>query len=185
METEKQMLLKQIAEMEQREKDNQKALEEMRKKVEKLEEEQPTVSATGVWLEQVRDKRYFFVDGIGEIKVHIFTNHSIDKSHIEVVNAFETEEQAEQEALRREGQEFIRRCAMLWNKDHDWRKDFSKNQYNIICSDQTLLFVGCSISTMCHSEVWFDTGELAEKCIAELKSKYNEEQIKTIFGVIE
>jgi hypothetical protein len=109
---------------------------------------------------------------------------SIEDAILNINNMFITYEQAEQEALRREGQEFIRGCAMLWNKDHDWRKKNGIEQY-YIDFDTTTNKLGIEYNIVyTGGAIYFDTMELAEKCITELKAKYNEEQLKTIFGVI-
>jgi hypothetical protein len=177
-------LKKSLAEEEERAKDNLANVEKIKKQLEELDkkEKQPTVSATGVILNsdipQNRDRKFYVTAG------RVFKNVS-DMEDNGVY--FTTEELAEQEALRIKGQEFIRRCAMLWNKDHDWRIDMSEGieyMYYIGYGFITKLYVVRTVSFVTVGTICFDNQELAEKCIAELKSKYNEEQIKTIFGVI-
>lgn len=181
METKKHELLRRIEELEQRRKDDEKTLQEMKKQLEELEKE-IEVSATGVYSKTANEKDFWYLDFTNKAIESNFDNDEVDSDLIKINNCFATEEQAEQESLRREGQEFIRRCAMLWNKDNDWRKKFKVEQYYICfasCGD----FLVQSMDVVSRGEIWFDTKELAEKCIAELKAKYNEEQIKTIFGV--
>lgn len=176
----KEELLKQIAEMEQREKENQKTLEEMRKKVEKLEKEQPTVSATGVFLKEIKGKDYLFLSGTNRIDTG---DTCYENQRMLICNAFATKEQAEQESLRREGQEFIRRCAMLWNKGNDWRKKDTLYQCHLYFKPSSDSLCYMYDNNIAKGIPYFDNIALAEKCIAELKKKYNDEQIKTIFGV--
>lgn len=172
-------LKRSLAEEEQRAKDSLANVEKMKKQLEELDkkEEQPIVSATGVILNSYilenRTGKFYITAG------RVLENFS-DMGDKGVY--FTNEEQAKQEALRIEGQEFIRRCAMLWNKDYDWRKDLAKNQYNIFYGMFSGLIIG-DYNYIGDSCPYFDTRELAEKCIKELKEKYNEDQIKTIFGV--
>jgi len=159
-------------------------VEKMKKQLEELnkKDEQPTVSATGVVL-QKSERNIFIVQGSNTISSETLGYFDYSEKCFDINNAFETYKQAEQEALRREGQEFIRRCAMLWNKDHDWRKDFNKKgQINLFYS----LNHGLSIAnydSFGEGNPYFDNYELANQCIKELKAKYNEEQLKIIFGV--
>ena len=180
----KEKLKRSLAEEEQRAKDSLANVEKMKKQLEKLnkKEEQPAVSATGVYLDNTMECLYS-LDYDNSILYQLSMNRNIDVriKKLNLNNAFVKEEQARQEALRREGQEFIRRCAMLWNKDHDWRKDFEQSQYFLLIEDGELR-AGWN-STHTYGQVHFDTKELADKCIAELKAKYNEEQRKVIFGV--
>lgn len=197
METEKQMLLKQIAEIEQRlkddertsqeqeqrRKDNQKTLVEMKKQLEELNKKEVEVSATGVYLNKISDNDYAYLGFDNEIFETRKFNQELETDLIRINNIFATRKQAEQEALRREGQEFIRRCAMLWNKGNDWRKKPNTEQHYIFLNNDNTM-IECAGYATTRGDIQFDTKELAERCIAELKSKYNEEQIKTIFGVI-
>jgi len=179
----KEELKRSLAEEEQRAKDSLANVEKMKKQLEELnkKEEQPTVSATGVYLETSFNNKYFFVYTDNSIGNDNYTNTDIDNSRLEINNIFRNGEQAKQEALRREGQEFIRRCAMLWNKGNDWRKKENCDQWYITYNKGNIcLSIFNSIST---GQVFFDNEELGKRCIAELKAKYNEEQIKVIFGV--
>lgn len=175
-------LKRSLAEEEERAKDSLANIEKMKKQLEELDkkEEQPTVSATGVYLKEIKGRDYFFISGTNSVDSG---DVCYEKQRMLICNSFATEEQAEQEALRIEGQEFIRRCAMLWNNDHDWRKDFNKKgQINLYYS----LNHGLSIAnydSFGEGNPYFDNYELANQCVKELKEKYNEEQIKTIFGV--
>lgn len=183
----KEELKKSLAEEEQRAKDSLANVEKMKKQLEELnkKDEQPTVSATGCFLKELNyGKTYFYITHTNNVSDFLFT-HESDKERFNINNCFETKEKAEQEALRREGQEFIRRCAMLWNKDHDWRKNGLKTQYFVYCNSQNpkggLNYN--SIDFYSHGVIYFDTKELAEKCISKLKAKYTEKQLKIIFGV--
>jgi len=181
----KEELKRSLAEEEQRAKDSLANVEKMKKQLEELEEKEKKVevSATGVWLVKQNDERYFTIYGNNFVEDDFYDSES-DKDRMLINNAFATREQAEQEALRREGQEFIRRCAMLWDKDHDWRKKNGIEQY-YIDFDTTTNKLGIEYNIVyTGGAIYFDTMELAEKCITELKAKYNEEQLKTIFGVI-
>lgn len=180
-------LKRSLAEEKQRVKDSLANVEKMEKQLEELnkKEEQPTVSATGVYLGEQNNERYFTIFG-NNIVEEDFCNSGTDKKRFELNNCFTTKEQAEQEALRREGQEFIRRCAMLWNKDNDWRTNMlggPEYMYYIGYGFRSKLFVNKTNSFVIVGTIYFDNQELAEKCIAELKAKYNEEQIKVIFGI--
>lgn len=181
----KQEELKRIlAEEEQRAKDSLANIEKMKKQLEELnkKDEQPTVSATGVVL-QKSERNIFIVQGSNTISSETLSYFDYSEKCFDINNTFETKQQAEQEALRREGQEFIRRCAMLWNKDHDWRKKKLIAQY-CIDFDTEYNKLGTAVhSDYAYCQILFDTRELAEKCIKELKAKYNDDQIKVIFGV--
>lgn len=180
----KEELKRSLAEEEQRAKDSLANVEKMKKQLEELnkKDEQPTVSANGVYLEEIIDKKYYFPDSANRIDFSGFDKSVIDTKRMSINNCFTTQEYAEQEALRREGQGFIRRCAMLWNKDHDWRKKLEMTQS---CIFMTNLFDLKSInySGNTYGQIFFDNYELAERCIAELEKKYNEKQLKIIFGV--
>jgi hypothetical protein len=182
----KEELKRSLAEEEQRAKDSLANVEKMKKQLEELnkKEELPTVSATGVYLDNTMEYLYS-LDYDNSILYQLSTNSNIDAriTKLNLNNAFVKEEQAKQEALRREGQEFIRRCAMLWNKGNDWRKDLKKCQYFIYMDDRYEL---CSVENTNTTRgcMYFDTIELTERCIKELNEKYNKEQQKTIFGVI-
>lgn len=182
-------LKRSLAEEEERAKDSLANVEKMKKQLEELDkkEEQPTVSATGVYLNNTMDYLYS-LDCDNSILYQLSSNSNIDIriKKLNINNAFENENSAKQEALRREGQEFIRRCAMLCNKDNDWRTNMSggtEYMYYIGYGFRSKLFVNKTDSFVTVGTICFDNQELAEKCIAELKAKYNEEQIKTIFGV--
>jgi len=177
-------LKRSLAEEEQRAKDSLANVEKMKKQLEELKEEQPTVSATGVYLEEPQKNSTFFANhGDNSIQTENYNFENYEKGCFNVNNVFATKEQAEQEALRREGQEFIRRCAMLWNKDHDWRKKKNIAQFGLYYDTESNKIIHNTTIDTTRGEVNFDTQELAEKCIAELNSKYNNEQQKTIFGV--
>ena len=182
----KEELKRSSAEEEQRAKDILANVEKMKKQLEELDkkEEQPTVSATGCFLKQLDyGKKYFYINHTNVVSDFMFTQNS-DKERFNINNCFSTRGQAEQEALRREGQEFIRRCAMLWNKSNDWRKKNGIEQYYIYFDlSVNKIDIGFSALTT-KGHICFDTYELVEKCIKELNEKYNNEQLKTIFGVI-
>ena len=182
----KEELLKRIEEEKQRAKDSLANVEQIEKQLKELEEKEVEVSATGVYSKTINEKDFWYLDFTNQVVESNFDNDEVDLDLIKINNCFVTKEQANQEALRREGQEFIRRCAMLWNKDHDWRTDMSletEYMYYIGYGFRTKLSVRRSGSFHTVGTICFDTGELAERCIAELKAKYNEEQIKVIFGV--
>lgn len=185
----KEELKRSLAEEEQRAKDSLANVEKMKKQLEKLnkKEEQPTVSATGVYLDNTMECLYS-LDYDNSILYQLSMNSNIDVriKKLNLNNAFVNEKSAKQEALRREGQEFIRRRAMLWNKGNDWRTDMSagtKYMYYIGYGFRRKLFVQKTESFITVGTICFDNQELAERCIAELKAKYNESQIKIIFGV--
>lgn len=181
----KEELKRSLAEEEQRAKDSLANVEKMKKQLEELNKknEQPNVSATGVYLDNTMEYLHS-LDYDNSILYQLSTNSNIDAriKKLNLNNAFVKEEQAKQEALRREGQEFIRRCAMLWNKGNDWRKKIGMIQS---CIFMTNLFDLKSInySGNSYGQIFFDNYELVDRCIAELKARYNEEQIKVIFGV--
>jgi len=178
----KEELKRSLAEEEQRAKDSLANVEKMKKQLEELNKKEVEVSATGCFLKQLDyGKNYFYISHTNVVSDYMFTQSS-DKERFNINNCFSTREQAEQEALRREGQEFIRRCAMLWNKGNDWRKALVEQKFHIYygCG----LMIGTMSSGLSYGNICFDSINLAERCIAELKAKYNEEQIKTIFGVI-
>lgn len=180
----KEELKRSLAEERQRAKDSLANVEKMKKQLEELnkKEEHPTVSATGVYLNKISDNRYVYLGFDNEIFETVKFNEELETDLMRINNIFATEKQAEQEALRREGQEFIRRCAMLWNKGNDWRKKVGVEQYCIRFNNNTVDVD--YFSNNHYGQIVFDNEKLAEKCIAELKSKYNAEQLKTIFGVI-
>jgi N-acetylmuramoyl-L-alanine amidase CwlA len=180
----KEELKRSLAEEEQRAKDSLANVEKMKKQLEELNKKEVEVSATGVYLNKISDNDYAYLGFDNEIFETRKFNQELETDLIRINNIFATRKQAEQEALRREGQEFIRRCAMLWNKGNDWRKQKNVRQFyvdfdtitNKLGIEYNIVYTGGAI--------YFDTMELAEKCIRELTDKYNEEQIKTIFGVI-
>ena len=181
----KEELKRSLAEEEQRAKDSLANVEKMKKQLEELDKKEVEVSATGVLLEEPQKNSTFFANhGDNSTQTENYNFESYEKGCFNVNNVFSTKEQAFQEALRREGQEFIRRCAMLWNKGNDWRKQKNVRQF-YIDFDTTTNKLGIEYNIVyTGGAIYFDTMELAEKCITELKAKYNEEQIKTIFGVI-
>jgi len=178
----KEELLKSMQEEEQRAKDSLANVEKMKKQLEELDKK-VEVSATGVLInkEIEKDCNYFYVDSNN--KVCCLNNcFSYISETININNLFISKHQAEQEALRREIQEYIRRFAMLNNANNDWRKKENTTQYCI-------RMFGNNIDTDYFSnnqygQPNFDTKALAEKCIAELNKKYAPEQLKTGFGVI-
>ena len=182
----KEKLKRSLAEEEQRAKDILANVEKMKKQLEELnkKQEQPTVSANGNILNFKKQNKYiYYVWGDNEV-TSIQNGESLSNNNrLKTNSLFSTEKQAEQESLRREGQEFIRRCAMLWNKGNDWRKKEDCQQHTMFFDIPTSTIQIVSYSNYSFAGVFFDTKELAEKCIAELKAKYNEEQIKVIFGV--
>jgi hypothetical protein len=177
----KEKLKRSLAEEEQRAKDSLANVEKMKKQLEELNKKEVEVSATGVILQKSK-RDIFIVQGSNDISEDTLSDFYYTEKCFDINNCFETYQQAKQEALRREGQEFIRRCAMLWNKDHDWRKKIEMTQS---CIFMTNLFDLKSInySGNSYGQIFFDNYELVDRCIAELKAKYNEEQIKVIFGV--
>lgn len=183
----KEELKRSLAEEEQRAKDSLANVEKMKKQLEELNKKEVEVSATGVYLKKpILNEYYNYIENQNVVNQANKFYTGIDFKRFDINNCFATKEQAEQEALRREGQEFIRRCAMLWNKDNDWRTDMSAGteyMYYIGYGFRNKLFVVKTALFITDGTICFDNQELAEKCIAELKAKYNEEQIKTIFGV--
>ena len=183
METKKSELLRRIKDLKGKMEEFSENIDLLESELKELEEKEVEVSATGVCLKSVVDKLYFYIDSENKVFGSRFSNHSFDNLRLEKNNCFATREQAEQEALRIEGQEFIRRCAMLWNKEHDWRKEESKTEWYIEYSISNKKLTTHSWCNLTSGMIFFDTQGFAEKCIEELKKKYNEEQIKTIFGV--
>ena len=181
METKKTELLRRIKDLKEKMEEFSENIDLLESELKELEEKEKEVevSATGVILNSEnpdkRSEKWYFDRGMFAMNFE-----DMGKSF----TYFETEKQAKQEALRIEGQEFIRRCAMLWNIEHDWRK---KNKIEQFCLDYDTangdLGTGTFIGYTICGAIYFDTRELTEKCIAELKKKYNEEQIKIIFGV--
>lgn len=174
----KEELLKSIQEEEQRAKASLEKLEKMRKQLEELVKE-VNVSATGVVL---------YSDNVPYPNWGICGDNDINENMFSVYtktnSIFVKKTQAEQEALRREIQEFIRRFAMLNNSNNDWRKNYEEKSE--ICYDfaNKKLNIAILDSYTSFGTICFDTEELAEKCIVELNKKYTPEQIKTGFGVI-
>ena len=182
----KEELKRSLAEEEQRAKDSLANIEKMKKQLEELNKKEVEVSATGVFLDKINYlKTFICLDELNEILTNYFGGNGddFDNKCFVMNNAFATVKQAEQEALRREGQEFIRRCAMLWNNGNDWRKQKNVRQF-YVDFDTTTNKLGIEYNIVyTGGAIYFDTMELAERCIRKLTGKYNEEQIKTIFGV--
>lgn len=183
----KEELKKSLAEEEQRAKDSLANIEKMKKQLEELnkKDEQPTVSATGVYLENTMDKLYS-LDDCYSITYQISSDNNIDYriKKMNINNCFATKEQAEQEALRRKIQELIRRRAMEWNSNHDWRKNFKEKSEIFYDFSNKKLNIGRLDSYKSFGTICFDTEELAQKMIDELNNNFNKNELKVGFGVI-
>ena len=140
-------------------------------------------SATGVLLEIPKEKRGLFVINASGI---VETNAIINETNIVMNNVFTNSEDANNEALRRRGQEFIRHFAMCNNTNKDWRKVLGKTQYNLTYDKEAnSVKLTFSLYAAGGCDIYFESRILAELCVFRLQEQYNDKELKIIFSVIE
>ena len=181
----KEELKRSLAEEEQRAKDSLANVEKMKKQLEELNKKEVEVSATGVYLNKpILNEYYNYIENQNVVNQANKFYTGIDFKRFDINNCFATREQAEQEALRRKIQELIRRRAMEWNSNHDWRKNYEEKSEIFWDFANKKLNIGRLDHYKSFGTICFDTEELAQQMIDELNKNFSTDELKVGFGVI-